>query len=274
MEELFAERLNALFIGLARIAFLDGVLIDGALERGAPAAIARALHEEIESYRALVGNSFPRVDAAALETKQYWRQHRIGEQFRLALFHVVRALDCRSDEAAEIFGTAQLPQRLVNALRDDEIELYREYFESPTMSRKVYQTSPSEIVSGNANGLPAGSVIVGPTLGTIPARTKTISAAVSFVLSTGGLSFTPSWQVGNKADMSDAQLIETGEIGSPHAIEATGARVIPAPHAVSGFMFCRLVLTTAGATGATADTYRIVNHWAEPDAADIVSGTP
>ena len=148
------------------------------------------------------------------------------------------------------------------------------------MSRQTFITPPSQNVAGNANGLAPGSVIVGPVLKTMRCKVGTIAASVTALAQTTSLTFTPSWQVGNKADMSDAQVIETGEIGAVHAVEATGTagvdvaitRAIPAPSAVSGFLYCRLVLTTGGATGGAADAYSISMHWSEPDALDLISG--
>ena len=121
------------------------------------------------------------------------------------------------------------------------------------------------VVSGNANTLVAGSVILGPTQAQGRITPGTLSAQLTCLAQTTSLVFTPSWQVGNKADMSDAQVIETGEIGAVHAAEATGTagvdvavtRAVPAPSAVQGFKYARLVLTVSGATGAAADTYSI-----------------
>lgn len=124
------------------------------------------------------------------------------------------------------------------------------------------------VSTGNALGLVATTKILGPTLNLARVARGTLTAQISVTAATATLTFTPSWQVANKADFTDGQVIENDPLGSAHPVLATGTaaivtKALQAPRGVHGFRYCRAVLTVGVVTGQVGDLYSIGYTYAQ-----------
>lgn len=121
-------------------------------------------------------------------------------------------------------------------------------------------------VSGNADTLAIGSVIVGAALDMNASerqKVAALSALVTVDAETNLLTFAGKWQVSNDGttwvDVANgsqnaaAVVLATGTGGADAAV----TKAIPAPDAVYGWRKARFALVTAGAQGAATDTYAI-----------------
>lgn len=126
-----------------------------------------------------------------------------------------------------------------------------------------YNFSPA---SGNANGLAAASVITGNALDINDGQRQKVyglSALVTVLAETSSLTFAGKWQVSN--DGSTWVDVANGSQNAAAVVLATGTggadtavtKAVPVPEAAYGWRKARFSLVTAGATGATADTYAI-----------------
>lgn len=128
------------------------------------------------------------------------------------------------------------------------------------MSIRYNQSSSS----GNANTLASGSAVNGTALllgDNTRRKVVNLSARLSVLAETDTFTWTAKWQVSNDnsawVDLANgsqnaaAVTLATGTAGADAAV----TRVIPAPDAIYGWKYARIVLVTGGTTGATADTY-------------------
>jgi len=105
----------------------------------------------------------------------------------------------------------------------------------------------------NGSALSVGKESGGPKLGTLSA----------FVAAdcTGGVTWTPSWQISNDAtnyyNVSPAANVADVAIST-----TTTGKVIDAPNAVYGARYARLKLVTGGVTGVTVNTCGISYNYA------------
>jgi len=128
-------------------------------------------------------------------------------------------------------------------------------------------------VTGDANGLGAGSTVTGTAvfIGQQTQRAENISAIVTALAETASLTWAGGWQVSNDASTwftlshapqnPAAVVLTTGTTG----VDAAVSKVLTPPRAIYGYKFARAALTTAGATGATTDTYAIAYAYRQLD---------
>lgn len=117
-------------------------------------------------------------------------------------------------------------------------------------------------VSGNLNGLVAGSVVAGASLNvgdSVRSKVKNTSALVSVTAATATLTVTAQWQVSND-NVTFVPMF--GSNNAAPVIFATGTAAIKtaaidAPIGVIGWRWARVVLTTGVVTGASGDLYSI-----------------
>jgi hypothetical protein len=120
--------------------------------------------------------------------------------------------------------------------------------------------------SGNADTLAAGSTIAGSAVNlgdNARQKVKNLSALVTVDAETTSLTFAAKFQVSN--DNSTWVDVAHGSQNAASVVLATGTagadaavtKAIPAPDAIYGWRYARIALVTAGATGATVDTYSL-----------------
>lgn len=120
--------------------------------------------------------------------------------------------------------------------------------------------------SGNIDTLVAGSVVGGTAVDlgdNARQKVRALSALVTVDAESASLTFTAKWQVSNDGstwvDLANGSqnaagvALATGTAGADAAV----TRAIPAPDGIYGWKKARIALTTAGATGAAADTYAL-----------------
>lgn len=126
-----------------------------------------------------------------------------------------------------------------------------------------YNFSP---VTGNANGLAAGTAVPGNALDINDGQRQKVfglSALVTVLAETNTLTWSGKWQgsdngstwvdIANGSQNAAAVVLATGTAGADVAV----TKSIPAPEGVTGWRKARFVLVTGATTGATADTYSV-----------------
>ncbi len=87
-----------------------------------------------------------------------------------------------------------------------------------------------------------------------------LAAELTVAISTGSLTLAPKFQ--GSADNTNWVDLHMVNNAANVALSATGTTVVCLPCKVP-FRYVRLVVLTAGATGASADTYAVKYHWIE-----------
>lgn len=117
--------------------------------------------------------------------------------------------------------------------------------------------------TGNFDSDAAGTTDTFPTVQMNVVQPGTLVADLTVDIESASLTMALSWQVSMdnssfttvmaSPNNAAAVVLGTGTGGADAAV----ARIAPAPDAVYSFPYARCALTTAGATGATTDTYDV-----------------
>lgn len=120
------------------------------------------------------------------------------------------------------------------------------------------------VATGTANGV-SNSTVAGNALflGKNTQKVADLSALVTVLAETNGLTMTPRWRVSNdnstyytlptNANNPASVAIATGTAGA----DAATSVAVPAPAAALSYQFAKLELSIGGATGTTLDTFSI-----------------